>query len=111
MASTVACLGYIEMNMVRDRVVRHPREWDWVGYHEIMGQRQRYRLLDLERLCWRLRTDDLEAVRHNLAAVLEEMIARDQIRRQACWTENLAVGSIGFVKRIRPLILSRRETE
>ena len=43
--------------------VDHPREWEWVGYHEIMGQRQRYRLLDLERLCWRLRTDDLGEVR------------------------------------------------
>jgi hypothetical protein len=53
----------------------------------------------------------MEAVRQNLAAVLEEMIARDQIQRQACWTESLAVGSIGFVERIQPLILSRRETE
>jgi hypothetical protein len=27
------------------------------------------------------------------------------------WTEGLAVGSAGFVERIRPLILSRQETE
>jgi hypothetical protein len=79
-----------------------------LSYHEIMGQR--YRLLDLDRLCWRLRTDDLEAVRQNLAAVLEETIVRDQIHRQACWTESLAVGSIGFVEQIQPLMLSPRET-
>jgi hypothetical protein len=58
-----------------------------------------------------LRTDDLEAVTQNSAAVLEEMIARDQMQRQACWTESLAAGSIGFVERIQPLILSRNETE
>ena len=33
----------------------------------IRDRRQRYRLLDLERLCWRLRTDYLEAVRQNWA--------------------------------------------
>jgi hypothetical protein len=52
-------LCYIELNMVRAGVVSHPREWEWVGYHEIMGQRKRYRLLDLERLGWRLGTEPL----------------------------------------------------
>ena len=37
------CLVYIELNMVRCGVVAHPKEWEWVGYHEIMGQRQRCR--------------------------------------------------------------------
>ena len=32
-------------------------------YREIMGQR--YRLLDLDRWFWRLRSDDLEAIRQN----------------------------------------------
>ena len=31
------CLCYIELNMVRCGVVAHPRDWAWVGYHEIMG--------------------------------------------------------------------------
>ncbi len=33
------------------------------------------------------------------------------MKREACWTESLAVGSPAFLKRIRPLILSRQETE
>jgi hypothetical protein len=32
-------------------------------------------------------------------------------QRELCWTESLAVGSSGFLEKIRPLILSRRETE
>jgi putative transposase len=95
--------------MVRAGVVSHPREW--VGYHEIMGQRERYRLFDLERLCWRLRTDDLGAVRMNLEASLAEALAGEQVRREPCWTESLAVGSAGFVEEVKPLILSRQETE
>ena len=93
------CLCYIELNMVRCGVAEHPRDWAWVGYHEIMGSRQRYRLIDVERLCWRLRADNVEEVRKNLIASLAERIARDEVKREPCWTESLAVGSLGFVWR------------
>ena len=46
---------------------------------------------------------------HRLKA--EGGIFREELKREACWTESLAVGSAGFVERIRPLILNRRETE
>jgi putative transposase len=105
------CLVYIELNLVRCGVVSHPREWPWVGYHEIMGTRSRYRLLDLERLCWRLGAASLEALRKNLDASLAETIAQGRVKRESCWTEGLAVGSDAFVQKFQPLILSRRETE
>jgi len=105
------CLVYIELNMVRCGVVGHPREWSWVGYHEIMGIRSRYRLLDLERLCWRVGAASLEELRKNLEESLMQTISEDRLKRESCWTESLAVGSTGFLERIKPLILSRRETE
>jgi putative transposase len=105
------CLCYIELNMVRCGVVAHPCDWSWVGYHEIMGQRQRYRLVDVERLRWRLRAGNLDELRKNLAASLAEKIARDDRKREPCWTESLAVGSVGFLEKVKPQILSRRETE
>jgi len=105
------CLCYIELNMVRCGVVEHPRDWAWVGFHEIMGRRKRYRLIDVERLCWRLHADNVEEVRKNLIASLAERIARDEVKRESCWTESLAVGSLGFVEKVKPLILFRRKTE
>ena len=105
------CLCYIELNIVRCGVVAHPREWEWVGYHEIMGERSRYRLVDLEQLCWRLGVGSVEELRKNLTVSLAERIARGEAKREPCWTESLAVGSVGFIERIKPLILSRRETE
>jgi putative transposase len=105
------CLCYIELNMVRCGVVKHPRDWNWVGYREIMGARQRYKLIDLERLCWRLGVATLEEVRRNLEASLDEKIARGEMERQACWTESLAVGSAAFIERFAPDDFSRRETE
>lgn len=104
------CLCQVELNMVRCGVVSHPREWEWLGCHEIMGSRRRYRLVDLDRLCWRLATAHVEEVRH-LQAALADAIARGEVKREPMWTESLAVGSAGFVERIKPMVLSRRETE
>jgi putative transposase len=105
------CMVYVELNMVRCGMVAHPRDWPWIGYQEIMGNRSRYRLIDLERLCWRVRAPSLEDLRTNLEASLAQTIGQDRMKREGCWTESLAVGSAAFVKRIQPLILSRRETE
>ena len=33
------------------------------------------------------------------------------MKRQPFWTESLAVGSLGFVEKVKPLILFRRRTE
>jgi hypothetical protein len=68
-------------------------------------------VLDLDRLCWRLQADSLGDVRSNLQAALGEQIAQERFKREPCWTEGLAVGSAGFLEHIRPLILSRQETE
>jgi hypothetical protein len=76
-----------------------------------MGTRQRYRLIDLEQLCWRLGTASLEEARGNLEACLAEAIAQDQLKREPCWTESLAVGGVSFLEKVRPQILSRRDTE
>jgi putative transposase len=97
--------------MVRCGVVSHPKEWEWAGYHEIMGRRRRYRLLDLDRLWWRLSTDDAEEVRCNLEAALADAIARGELKREPLWTESLAMGSAEFVEKVKPMVLTRRETE
>lgn len=105
------CLLYIELNMVRCGVGRHPRDWPWVGYHEIMGCRKRYRLVDLDRLCWRMRAASLEKVQRNLEAGIAEKIARDEMKRMEHWTQSLCVGSRSFVEQSQGKIFTRLETE
>ena len=36
--------------MVLCGVMKHPREWPWCGYQELMGLRRQYRIMDSERL-------------------------------------------------------------
>jgi putative transposase len=94
------CLAYIDLNMVRAGVVVHPREWPWCGYHELVGQRRRYRMLDVERLLWELGRPDLRTFRAAHESSLAESIRLDRLHREAMWTESIAVGSRSFVSRV-----------
>ncbi len=44
------CLIYMDMNMVRARVVGHPSAWPFSGYNEILKPRERYALIEYEGL-------------------------------------------------------------
>jgi putative transposase len=93
-----ACLRYIDLNVVRAGVVGHPADWEWTGWRELMGLRQRYRLLDLEQLITCLEEPTVAAFRMRYGAMLEEALQRGELRRQPWWTESVAVGSEEFVR-------------
>jgi putative transposase len=105
------CLVYVALNMVRCGVVSHPEQWRWCGYHELMGLRQRYRMLDLERLLSLLGGVDVAQFRSNYAARIEQRIAEGRMCREPRWTESVAVGSEGFVRQIASRIRGRQELE
>jgi hypothetical protein len=41
---------YVDLNMVRAGVVKHPSEWAFCGYNEIQSPPKRYGLVDIEEL-------------------------------------------------------------
>jgi putative transposase len=102
------CLRYVELNMVRCGVVKHPAEWSWSGYGERMGWRKRNRLLDQEKLLWLLRCEDADAFRKQLNWLLEDPIIHDQLRRQPKWSEAIAVGDRAYVDAIEQQIRGRQ---
>ena len=57
------CLLYMDMNMVRAGVVRHPRDWRFGGYQELSGNRKRYRIIDQNRLLQLLAIGDMDSFR------------------------------------------------
>lgn len=105
------CLKYVELNMVRCGAVKHPREWPWSGYEELMGMRRRNRLLDVEKLLWLLRVSQVEEFRACLNRALDEAIAKDQLKRQPHWTCGLAVGSRAFTEAMEVRIRNRQSIE
>jgi putative transposase len=95
------CLAYIDLNMVRAGVVRHPWEWPHGGYVEIQRPRVRCRLIDLpelSRLCGFIAIEDFQAAHREWVA---QALSDDAARREPCWSEALAVGGRAFVETMK----------
>lgn len=105
------CMHYIDLNMVRAGVVDHPAQWQWCGYHEIAGLRQRYRILDLQELLRLGGTEDRSAFSALYDMGLDQSIKNASGRREPHWTESMAVGSEAFVRRIAALSKRRKKLE
>jgi putative transposase len=94
------CMKYIDLNMVRAGVVGHPGKWPWCGYQELVGVRQRYRLLDTGLLLDRLGIKDRKALSNIHQLRINEALKNQHLNREAYWTESIAVGSDRFLNEI-----------
>jgi hypothetical protein len=101
------CIKYIDLNMVRAGVIRHPSEWRWCGYDELVGVRQRYRLIDMERLLYWFNGLTKQQWMNEYRLEIDEAIAQKLSQRDPVWTESIAVGSEEFVRRISDEIQHR----
>jgi REP-associated tyrosine transposase len=93
----IQCMIYIDMNMVRAGVVKHPADWSYSGYNEIQAPSERYALLDyrgLQELLNFKAMDDLAAAYREW--IKDALVGGDR-SRDGKWTESIAVGSESFV--------------
>ena len=94
------CMRYIDLNMVRADVVRHPSEWDWTGWGELMGERRRNKLLSMETVLEALEVGTVEAFRRQYADQVEEALKHRQLEREPWWSESVAIGGPDYTGRI-----------
>jgi REP element-mobilizing transposase RayT len=95
------CLVYIDLNMVRAGVVRHPTDWEHGGYVEIQHPRDRYRLIDLvtlSALCGSSNAADFQVAHREW---VEAGLRKNAMARDDRWSESIAVGSERFVEQIK----------
>lgn len=95
------CLVYIDLNMVRAGVVRHPIEWEQGGYGEIQHSPERYRIIDvpvLMNLCGAATLTDMQNQHREW---VEQALQLDISKRDERWTESLAVGSESFIEQVK----------
>jgi len=94
------CLVYIDLNMVRARVVSHPSNWAHSGYWEIQNPPKRYAIIDLPELSslcgFNGVTDFQQAHRKWVTAALSESVVRE-----GNWSEAIAVGNFNFVEKVK----------
>jgi len=95
------CLLYIDLNMVRAGVVAHPGDWAESGFAELVSNRQRYQLLDLETLGAFLGLEAGDRVRRVRMDWVDKALEEGAGERNPEWTESLAVGSLDFVRQVQ----------
>ena len=99
------CLLYIDLNMVRAGVVKHPKDWPMSGYNEIIvPQKKRYRLIDKTRLMQFLGIWDFTTLQKQYENWIREKLVFRPQQREKKWTETFAVGSKAFIEKFQKRI-------
>ncbi|MEW6079090.1 MAG: transposase [Thermodesulfobacteriota bacterium] len=93
------CMIYIDLNMVRARVVDHPAQWPHCGYHEIINSPRRYRILSRDRLKQLLGLNEAKLTDSYPCRVRESI--QGGTERTEIWTRSIAVGRSDFVKKVK----------
>ena len=94
----IQCLAYIDLNMVRAGVVKHPMDWEFGGYNEIQHPRQRYTLIDRGMLCRLLGIGEEGLLSETIHKWIDGALSTGLSRRETKWTKSIAVGDQFFVK-------------
>lgn len=92
----VRCMVYMDLNMVRAGVVKHPSEWPESGYNEIQEPPGRYAIVDREGLKELLDYRSMSDLAAAYRGWIDEALSRAHAR-EGRWTESIAVGSEVFV--------------
>jgi putative transposase len=95
------CIVYIDLNMVRAGVVKHPSEWPHGGYTEIQSAPERYRLIDREALMQLLGIDDSERLSLSHRVWVDEALRVKERVRERRWSQSIAVGDLQFVDKVK----------
>jgi putative transposase len=98
------CIAYIDTNMVRAGVVRHPSMWPFCGYNEIQTPRRKNVLIDYRRLEELLGCGTYDQLRCSHRGWAEEYCGDLQSGRREEWTGSVAVGGKVFVEKVKALL-------
>ena len=95
------CLVYIDLNMVRAKVVNHPSQWPFCGYNEIRKPRRKNVLIAYPKLAQLAGFKSYEEFSTEYNKYIHESLSYDNNARQSKWSESIAVGSKSFVRSIK----------
>jgi putative transposase len=95
------CITYIDMNMVRAGVVKHPSEWEFCGYNEIQNPRKRKGIIDFDRLVDLLGFGNYDELRDAHYKWVDGLMQTDYGGKENKWTQSIAVGSKTFVEKMK----------
>lgn len=95
------CISYIDMNMVRTGVVKHPSEWEFCGYNEIQSPKKRKGIIDFDRLMELLGFENYNDLKEAHFKWVDSKMEADSNKTESKWTQSIAVGSKAFIEKIK----------
>lgn len=95
------CIAYIDMNMVRAGVVKHPSEWEFCGYKEIQNPRRRKGIIDFDRLIGLLGFGGYEDLKQAHFKWIESRIQATPSETEVKWSQSIAVGSEKYLEKVK----------
>ena len=98
------CLVYIDLNMVRAGVVRHPSEWPHCGYNEIQQPKRKNILINYQRIRKLLGFDTYDRMQIAHKKWVEGRLKNGDNSRDDKWSRSIAVGSRSFVENMKSLM-------
>jgi len=95
------CITYIDLNMVRAGVVKHPQHWSHSGYNEIQKPRQRYGIIDFKNLMALLQIENVVDLKEAHRKWIKQALEKSKVFRETKWTQSIAVGNRSFLEQIK----------
>lgn len=92
---------YIDLNMVRAGSVLHPEDWRWCGYHDIQTPSPRYAVIDRTELLELFGVNTYKQFQQIHKEWIETELKSEQTKREALWSQSLAVGHKHFVESVQ----------
>jgi len=94
------CITYIDLNMVRAGVVKHPKDWLQGGYVEIQNPPSRYGIINLPVLAQLCGFKNIPSLQDAHRHWLETGVNDNTQQRESFWSNSVAVGSENFIEKI-----------
>jgi REP element-mobilizing transposase RayT len=97
----IRCMTYINLNMVRAGVVKHPIDWEESGFYEIAYPKRRYSIIDFDSLMEFCNIHSIEELQKHQELHVQDAIEKKCLSRESKWTEAIAIGSPEFLEKIK----------
>jgi len=94
----IQCMSYIDLNMVRARIVQHPSEWEFCGYRRIQNPPMRYRIIDRNKAVELLGLKSVDELANRQRDWVATAMEGNKVVRDPKWSDSIAVGDYNFVK-------------
>jgi putative transposase len=93
--------------MVRAGVVSHPAEWEFGGYNEIQYPRRKSILINYDKLAVLSGCDSYASFQDLHRNFINTALETDKNRKEAFWSQSIAVGEEPFVNQIKKKLGSK----